>query len=62
VLAIVVPHRRALEGLAAKKGIEGDYETLCKNLEIRCEIVNYLNKIGKDAGLAGFEQAKNVHI
>jgi long-subunit acyl-CoA synthetase (AMP-forming) len=25
VLAIVVPHRKALEGLAASKGIEGAY-------------------------------------
>lgn len=47
MLAIVVPHRKALEELAASKGIEGDYEAFCKSDAIRVEIVNYLNKIGK---------------
>ena len=29
---------------------------------MRAEIVAYLNKIGKEAGLQGFEQAKNVYL
>ena len=47
VIAIVVPHRKPLQELAASKGIEGDFNALCKNDVIRAEIVSYLNKIGK---------------
>ena len=62
VIVIVVPHRKAFEELAASKGVEGDFETLCKSEVLRDEIIIYLNKIGKESGLAGFEQAKNVYI
>lgn len=29
---------------------------------MRTQIVNYLNKLGKESGLQSFEQAKNVYI
>lgn len=29
---------------------------------MRLEFVNYLNKIGKEAGLQSFEQAKNIYL
>jgi len=35
IIGIAVPHRKALEELAHSKGIEGAFEDLCKNDEIR---------------------------
>jgi len=62
VIAIAVPHKKAIEEIAAHKKIEGAYEDLLKNEVIRAEIIIYLNKIGKDAGLQSFEQAKNIFL
>ncbi len=61
-IAIAVPHKKALEELAASKGIEGSFEDLCKNPAIKCEVVASLNKVGKEAGLQSFEQAKNIYL
>ena len=62
VIAIGVPHHKALLQLAESKGIKGTVEQLCKNVTIRAEIVGYLNSIGKQAKLQGFEQAKNIYL
>lgn len=35
---------------------------MCKNDQIRAEVLVNLNKVGKEAGLAGFEQAKNIYL
>lgn len=51
-----------MEELAASKGIEGSFEDLCKNPAIKCEVVASLNKVGKEAGLQSFEQAKNIYL
>ncbi len=62
VIAIAVPHHKPLQELAASKNIEGSPEQLCKNDAIRADMVAYLNKIGKEAGLQSFEQAKNIYL
>ena len=62
VIAIAVPHHKALKELAESKGIQGSVEELCKNEAIRVDMVAYLNNIGKQAKLQGFEQAKNIYL
>lgn len=57
-----VPNKKALQELAASKGIEGSIEELCRNDQIRAEVLANLTKVGKEAGLAGFEQAKNIFL
>jgi hypothetical protein len=57
-----VPHRKYVEEIAASKNIEGDYQQLCSHEIIRAEFIIYLNKIGKEAGLMGFEQVKNIYL
>eukprot|EP00178_Gracilaria_changii_P010458 TRINITY_DN3048_c0_g1_i1.p1 TRINITY_DN3048_c0_g1~~TRINITY_DN3048_c0_g1_i1.p1 ORF type:complete len:126 (+),score=11.83 TRINITY_DN3048_c0_g1_i1:1651-2028(+) len=61
-ICIGVPNKKALQELASSKGIEGNYDELCKNDQIRAEVLANLNKVGKEAGLAGFEQAKNIYL
>jgi len=46
-IAIVVPHKKALEELAGSKGIEADFKKICNSNIIRTEVVSCLNKIGK---------------
>ena len=46
-ICIAVPHQKKLLELAESKGIQGSFEELCKNNQIRAEVVAYLNKIGK---------------
>ena len=62
VIAIAVPHHKALQELAASKNIEGNPEQLCKHDAIRADMISYLSKIGKEAGLQSFEQAKNIYL
>ena len=59
---IGVPSKKALQELASSKGIEGSPEELCKNDIIKAEVLANLTKVGKEAGLAGFEQAKNIYL
>lgn len=62
VIAIAVPHKKFVEEFAQKRGVEGSYEDLCKNEAVRAEFVMYLNQVGKEGGLQGFEQVKNIYL
>lgn len=53
-IAIIVPHKKQLEELAASKGIEGSFEELCNNTAVKVEVVSALTKVGKEAGLQSF--------
>ena len=61
-ICIGVPNKKALHELASSKGIEGSFDELCRNDQIRAEVLANLTKVGKEAGLAGFEQAKNIYL
>jgi long-chain acyl-CoA synthetase len=63
VIAIAVPNKKSVLSLKEKHQIEGeDFEVLCKNNLIRAALVAELNKIGKEGGLQGFEQVKNIYL
>lgn len=61
-IAVMVPHKESIEEIAKKKNIEGTFEEICKNKEVRTELLNILNAFTKKEGLQGFEQAKNVFL
>jgi len=61
-IAIGVPNKQVIEEIAKAKHIEGDFPTLCKNKEIRTELLTRLNAFTKKEGLVGFEQAKNIYL
>lgn len=49
--------------MAEYKGIDNaTFEDLCLNSIIRADTIDYLKAIGKQAGLKGFEQVKNIYL
>uniref|UniRef100_A0A673J0G7 Arachidonate--CoA ligase n=1 Tax=Sinocyclocheilus rhinocerous TaxID=307959 RepID=A0A673J0G7_9TELE len=56
LVAIIVPDPDFLPGWAKKRGIEGSYEELCKNKEVKKAILEDIVKLGKESGLKSFEQ------
>ncbi|XP_042625814.1 long-chain-fatty-acid--CoA ligase 1-like [Cyprinus carpio] len=48
LVAIIVPDPDFLPGWAKKRGIEGSYEELCKNKEVKKAIMKYTNQIKKN--------------
>uniref|UniRef100_A0A673J8L9 Arachidonate--CoA ligase n=1 Tax=Sinocyclocheilus rhinocerous TaxID=307959 RepID=A0A673J8L9_9TELE len=62
LVAIIVPDPDFLPGWAKKRGIEGSYEELCKNKEVKKAILEDIVKLGKESGLKSFEQVRFVWI
>ncbi|KAM5548820.1 hypothetical protein ABKV19_000300 [Rosa sericea] len=62
LVAVVVPHRKALEDWAAEHHLTDDYKSLCQNLKARKYILDELNSTGRKQQLRGFELLKAVHL
>ncbi|XP_051716136.1 long-chain-fatty-acid--CoA ligase 1b [Ctenopharyngodon idella] len=62
LVAIIVPDPDYLPGWAKKRGIEGSYEELCKNKEVKKAILEDIVKLGKESGLKSFEQVKDIAL
>lgn len=62
LVGIVVPDSEALPDFAAKLGIKGSYEELCKHPAVKKAIIEDMVTLGKKAGLKSFEQVKDIHI
>ncbi|NXM09577.1 ACSL1 ligase, partial [Tyrannus savana] len=60
LVAIVVPDPDTLHNWAKKKGIEGSYQELCKNKDVKKYILEDMLRVGKEAGLKSFEQVKDI--
>ncbi|NWH80480.1 ACSL5 ligase, partial [Piaya cayana] len=62
LIGIVVPDPETLPEFAAKLGIKGSYEELCKNPAVKKAILEDMVRLGKEAGLKSFEQVKDLYI
>uniref|UniRef100_A0A8B9RJD4 long-chain-fatty-acid--CoA ligase n=1 Tax=Astyanax mexicanus TaxID=7994 RepID=A0A8B9RJD4_ASTMX len=62
LVAIVVPDPEVMPSWARKKGLDGSYEDLCKNGELKKAILEDLVRLGKASGLHSFEQVKNIYV
>ncbi|NXX51006.1 ACSL5 ligase, partial [Tricholaema leucomelas] len=62
LIGIVVPDPEALPEFAAKLGVKGSYEDICKNPAVKKAILEDMVKLGKEAGLKTFEQVKDLYI
>ncbi|NXD75970.1 ACSL1 ligase, partial [Halcyon senegalensis] len=60
LVAIVVPDPETLRSWAKKKGLEGSYEELCKNKDVKKHILEDMLRVGKESGLKSFEQVKDI--
>ncbi|NXW32317.1 ACSL5 ligase, partial [Phaetusa simplex] len=62
LIGIVVPDAETLPEFAAKLGIKGSYEDVCKNPAVKKAILEDMLRLGKEAGLKSFEQVKDLYI
>ncbi|XP_030649657.1 long-chain-fatty-acid--CoA ligase 6 isoform X1 [Chanos chanos] len=62
LVGIVVPDPEVLPSWAQKKGFEGCYKDLCKNMELKKAIMEDMVRLGKASGLHSFEQVKDIYI
>ncbi|XP_040604585.1 long-chain-fatty-acid--CoA ligase 6 isoform X1 [Mesocricetus auratus] len=62
LVGIVVPDPEVMPSWAQKKGIEGTYQELCTNKELKKAILEDLVMLGKESGLYSFEQVKAIYI
>ncbi|XP_027283296.1 long-chain-fatty-acid--CoA ligase 6 isoform X3 [Cricetulus griseus] len=58
LVGIVVPDPEVMPAWAQKKGIEGTYQELCANKELKKAILDDMVRLGKESGLYSFEQTK----
>ncbi|NXU89944.1 ACSL1 ligase, partial [Xiphorhynchus elegans] len=62
LVAIVIPDPDTLHNWAKKKGIEGSYQELCKNKDVKKLILEDMVRVGKESGLKSFEQVKDIAL
>ncbi|XP_074865408.1 long-chain-fatty-acid--CoA ligase 6 [Carettochelys insculpta] len=62
LVGIVVPDCEVMPGWAKKRGFEGTYTELCKNMELTKAIMEDMVRLGKESGLHSFEQVKAIYI
>ncbi|XP_042303448.1 long-chain-fatty-acid--CoA ligase 6 [Sceloporus undulatus] len=62
LVGIVVPDTEIMPGWAKKKGFDGTFADLCKNVELKKAIMEDMVQLGKESGLHSFEQVKAVYI
>lgn len=62
LIAIVVPDIETLGLWARKRGLEGSFEELCRNKDVRKAILEDMVRIGKESGLKTFEQVKGIYL
>ncbi|XP_065602697.1 long-chain-fatty-acid--CoA ligase 5 [Cyrtonyx montezumae] len=62
LIGIVVPDAETLPEFAAKLGVKGSYEDICKNPAVKKAVLEDLVRLGKAAGLKSFEQVKDLYI
>uniref|UniRef100_A0AAR2KU56 Arachidonate--CoA ligase n=1 Tax=Pygocentrus nattereri TaxID=42514 RepID=A0AAR2KU56_PYGNA len=62
LVGIVVPDPEVMPSWAQKKGLEGSYEDLCRNMVSFKAILDDLVRLGKASGLHSFEQVKDIYI
>lgn len=53
-VAVISPVKASIEKIAQEKGIQGSFEELCKNKDVRTEYISQLNSFSKKQGLKGF--------
>ncbi|XP_063019264.1 long-chain-fatty-acid--CoA ligase 5 [Melospiza melodia melodia] len=62
LIGIVVPDAEMLPEFAAKLGVKGSFEELCKNPAVKKAILDDMIQLGRQAGLKSFEQVKDLYI
>eukprot|EP00069_Balaena_mysticetus_P005924 bmy_18294T0 len=62
LVGVVVPDPDVLPSFAAKLGVKGSFEELCRNQVIKEAILLDLQQTGTEGGLKSFEQVKHIYL
>lgn len=63
LIAVVVPEETVLAEWAQANGHQdADFKQLCANVDVKKLLLKDMNALGKEAGLKGFELARDVHL
>lgn len=62
LVAIAVPEKETLTAWCLQQNIQGEWEELCENEDVKGNILKELVRLGGKAGLKGFEQVKAIHL
>ncbi|ELK08833.1 Long-chain-fatty-acid--CoA ligase 1 [Pteropus alecto] len=62
LVAIVVPDVETLGQWAQKRGLEGSFEELCRNKDVKKAILDDMVRLGKESGLKPFEQVRGIAL
>ncbi|KAM9052838.1 long-chain-fatty-acid--CoA ligase 5 isoform 1-T2 [Megaptera novaeangliae] len=62
LVGVVVPDPDVLPSFAAKLGVKGSFEELCRNQVIKEAILLDLQQTGTEGGLKSFEQVKRIYL
>ncbi|NWZ35427.1 ACSL5 ligase, partial [Brachypodius atriceps] len=62
LIGIVVPDAEMLPEFAAKLGVKGSFEELCKNPAVKKAIFDDMIRLGREAGLKSFEQVRDLYV
>jgi len=62
IVGIVVPDEATLPGLAAKIGVSGSFEEMCRNEEVKKAIQKDLTSLAKANKLSSLEQCKDILV
>ncbi|NXO74264.1 ACSL1 ligase, partial [Phainopepla nitens] len=60
LVGVVIPDPETLHNWAKKKGLEGSYQELCRNKDVKKHILEDMVRVGKESGLKSFEQVKDI--
>ncbi|XP_035207618.1 long-chain-fatty-acid--CoA ligase 5-like, partial [Stegodyphus dumicola] len=62
VVGIVVPEMENVMQWCKEKNINGEWNKVCQNQEVKEFILDEMTKIGKKSGLKSFEQVKDIYL
>lgn len=60
LMGVMVPDEEVMIPWAKENGMDGSFSDICSNKRVKDMILEDLNKIGKAAGLKGFEMVKDI--
>lgn len=61
-VAIVVPDEEVLFNWTNSEGIKGNFAELCANKDVKAHILKEMLNFGKNGGLKGFEQIRDIYL
>lgn len=62
LVSVIVPEETVVYEWAKQNNVEADFKQLCKNPELKKQVLQDITQMGKAGGLKGFEQARDIYL